>query len=127
MKVRIKGNSIRIRVTRSELQRILTGEKLHDAIRFGIQPEASFGYALSVAEIDAPVAVEYSDQTVSLRVARQVASAWGHESEVGIYATIPVSAGLYLDVMIEKDFACLDRSDAENADTFANPKAGAIC
>jgi len=30
-------------------------------------------------------------------------------------------------VIVEKDFACLDRSDEGNKDTFANPLAGPNC
>jgi hypothetical protein len=32
-----------------------------------------------------------------------------------------------LTVAIEKDFACLDLSDAENHDTFPNPQIEAAC
>jgi hypothetical protein len=32
-----------------------------------------------------------------------------------------------LNVIVEKDFACLDLSDAENEDTFQNPELGAAC
>jgi hypothetical protein len=33
----------------------------------------------------------------------------------------------FLDVLIEKDFACLDRNDKENEDTFPNPNVGTTC
>lgn len=32
-----------------------------------------------------------------------------------------------LELILEKDFACLDRSDADNHDTFPNPFIGASC
>lgn len=32
-----------------------------------------------------------------------------------------------LELILEKDFACLDRSDADNHDTFPNPLIGASC
>ena len=31
------------------------------------------------------------------------------------------------DIIVEKDFACLDLSDADNHDTFPNPQLGAVC
>jgi hypothetical protein len=49
------------------------------------------------------------------------------DTEVGIYATVNLGHTGSLDVMIEKDFACLDRSDAENVDTFTNPNAATVC
>jgi hypothetical protein len=53
--------------------------------------------------------------------------AWGTSDQVGIYHTIDLGLRGSLEVVLEKDFACLDLSDAENEDTFPNPSAGAIC
>jgi hypothetical protein len=46
---------------------------------------------------------------------------WSLETEVGIYARVPLGAEESLEVIVEKDFACLDRNDEESTDTFANP------
>ena len=35
--------------------------------------------------------------------------------------------GPSLAIAVEKDFACIDRSDADNTDTFPNPHEGAVC
>ena len=32
-----------------------------------------------------------------------------------------------MDLILEKDFACLDRSNEHNQDTFPNPLTEAIC
>jgi len=32
-----------------------------------------------------------------------------------------------LALLIEKDFACLDRSEEDNEDTFPNPNTGTKC
>jgi hypothetical protein len=37
-----------------------------------------------------------------------------------------VSTG-QLEIAVEKDWACLDKDEAENVDTFPNPNAGASC
>ncbi len=44
-------------------------------------------------------------------------------SAVGLYAEQVVYGGEMLQITIEKDFACIDRSDADNVDTFDNPNA----
>ena len=41
--------------------------------------------------------------------------------EAAIYADAVIGSHGTLDVLLEKDFACLDRSDEENSDTFPNP------
>lgn len=44
---------------------------------------------------------------------------------LNVYSTLDIGAAGSLAVMVEKDFACLDRSDQENSDAFANPQAAA--
>jgi hypothetical protein len=51
---------------------------------------------------------------------------WAGTADVGLYGQVDTKAGV-LELAVEKDFACLDKSEAENADTFPNPRQGAIC
>ena len=55
------------------------------------------------------------------------ANAWGTTDQVGIAEDISLGNLGSLALLIEKDFACLDRSDEDNEDTFPNPHAGAAC
>jgi hypothetical protein len=127
MKLRIKGNSLRLRVSRSELARFLSGEAIQETVRFAPEPEARLTYQLSSIEQGPPVEVHYSTQTITVILSKQQALDWSLEKEVGVYTTLDIGAAGTLEVVIEKDFACLDRSDADNVDTFANPLAGATC
>jgi len=52
---------------------------------------------------------------------------WCLTDQVGIAESISLGTTGSLDLLIEKDFACLDRNDEDNQDTFANPNAGATC
>ncbi len=52
---------------------------------------------------------------------------WGATDQVGIAEEISLGTLGLLSLLIEKDFASLDRSDEDNQDTFANPHAGATC
>jgi hypothetical protein len=56
-----------------------------------------------------------------------MANTWCSTDLVGISESVSLGSLGSLDLLIEKDFACLDLSDEENQDTFANPNAGAIC
>ena len=64
MKLRVKGNSLRLRVSRSELARFLDGERVEETIHFTRSPEASLTYALESAVQSAPVRVQYESQIV---------------------------------------------------------------
>ena len=55
------------------------------------------------------------------------ANTWCVSDQIGIVESIDIGSFGILDVLIEKDFACLDRSDEENEDTFPNPNAGTMC
>jgi uncharacterized protein DUF7009 len=127
MKLRIKGNSLRLRVSRSELARFLDGERIEETIHFTRAPEASLTYALESAVQVVPVRVQYESQIVKVLLSKDQASIWGVESEVGVYSKLDIGAAGSLEIIVEKDFACLDRSDEENSDAFANPQAAATC
>jgi hypothetical protein len=127
VKLRLKGNSIRLRVTRSELGRLQAGERIEEAIHFSTAPNIRLAYVLEVGSHHQPVTVAFVSQQIVVSVSQDQLTSWGGEHQVGIYASLPVDETTVLEVSIEKDFACLDLSDEDNADTFANPLAGKIC
>jgi len=77
--------------------------------------------------VDSAPAVRYSDNAVTIKIPSDQATDWGVTDQVGIAANISPGAQGSLALLLEKDFACLDRSDEENQDTFANPNSTAIC
>jgi hypothetical protein len=127
MKLRIKGNSLRLRVSRSEVARLLAGERVEETIHFAPQETAKLTYALEQQLSGVAPAVQYTDGNVTVRIPADQAIPWCLTDQVGIVESISLGAAGSLDLVIEKDFACLDRSDEDNQDTFANPNAGATC
>ena len=125
MKLRIKGNSVRLRVMRSELEQLISGVQLEESVCFG--PNATLRYTLAVADINQPVTVSFAANEIATRISHTQLASWSSHEQVGIYASLPVDASTNLDVAIEKDFACVDRTDDENADAFAHPLQGAPC
>jgi hypothetical protein len=127
MKLRIQGDSLRLRVSRTELARLQAGGRVEETVHFGAARDARLTYALEVAPQASPVRVRYQSQEVTVLLSEDQARSWAKESAVGVYATVAIGSEISLEVIVEKDFACLDRSDAENSDTFANPHAGKVC
>ncbi|WP_035354333.1 DUF7009 family protein [Edaphobacter aggregans] len=127
MKLRIKGDSLRLRVSRSELARLLGGERVEDTVHFAPIPDARLTYALESASQADPVRIQYEPQNVTVFLSEEQAEFWAKDSEVGIYTSINIGPARSLEIIVEKDFACLDRSEEENADTFVNPLVGATC
>ena len=127
MKLRIKGNTLRLRVARSEVARLLEGECIEETIHFAPEAGARFTYALQQdPAVNAPT-VRYSESRVVIVVPVDQASTWAVTDQVGIAEDINLGEFGSLALLIEKDFACLDGRDEDNRDTFANPLAGARC
>jgi hypothetical protein len=127
MKLRIKGNSLRIRVSRSEVARLLSGDCLEDTIYFAPVPSANFTYALQQEPSVSRPIVRYARNKVTILIPAIQANEWGFTDQIGIAETISLGDVGTLALLIEKDFACLDGSEEENQDTFPNPNAGAAC
>jgi hypothetical protein len=127
MKLRISGNSIRLRVRRSELERLSAGESIAETVHLGGSKQATLTYTLGTATGSVGVQVSYEGTQISVLLPKDETSTWAETEQVGIYTTVDIGPYGKLDVIVEKDFACLDLSDAENADTFANPELGAVC
>jgi hypothetical protein len=120
MKLRIQGNSLRLRVGPSEVQQLLAAGRVVETIHFA--PGAHLSYALQHSAAADCIAVTHALHEVTVIVPTSVAQAWADGEEVGIYAEVPNGSGS-LSLAIEKDFACLDAAHVGNRDTYPNPKA----
>jgi hypothetical protein len=126
MKLRIKGNSLRLRVSPSEIKRLLNSGRIEETICFAPEQDEKLTYALECAPCEKEIAVRYRPQELTVVLSNDGARKWAGEEQVGIYGSVDIG-GSQLELAVEKDFACLDADDADNADTFPNPKSGVSC
>jgi hypothetical protein len=127
MKLRIKGNSLRIRVTRSELMKLIDTGHIEETIYFSSDEQSRLTYALEhESGLNSPT-VRYQLPEVVIVLPKKEAATWAESNQVGIYASVDLGPLGPLDLIVEKDFACLDLSDADNLDTFPNPNVAGIC
>lgn len=120
MKIRILDNAIRLRLDRSEVDDIAAGQTLTASTHFpGGQV---FGYKLTAAA-NASDAI-FDGSAIVLRIAQATLIAWAtDEHQVGIRESCPTAKG-NLELLIEKDFECLEpRSGEDHSNRFVNPKA----
>jgi len=127
MKLRMKGNSVRLRIARSELARLGAGECVEESSRLGPAPESTLRYSLKSDESASDLRVEYQSGHIAVLVPAQSMNNWCANDEVGMYALQDLGNAESLEIAVEKDYACLDRSAEDNEDTFANPHAGKAC
>ncbi len=123
MKLRIKGNIVRLRLTQSEVATVGAGGRVQELTLFG--PQAQFCYALEA--VDTPhVEADYSNNTLTIRVPRAMANDWAATDLVGLSAEQKIAENVSLYLIIEKDFACLNPRGEEDSDTFEHPQAGEL-
>jgi hypothetical protein len=119
MKVRIKGNFVRYRLSKTEVQRI--AERGSIVEQTFISPKHIFSYALIAKDGISSLEAEYIDNKLTLFIPKQDAKEWYSNTKVGYRATVKVDAENILVLLIEKDFQCLDETEEDQSDNFANP------
>lgn len=123
MKLRIKGNSVRLRLLRSEVERLVADGSVTDAAAFG--PAETLRYSVECDPKIDNVGATFDDRGIVVRLPLDLARRWASGDEVSIgYAQPTGAADRDLEILVEKDFVCKDRlDDPDNADAFPNPKA----
>jgi hypothetical protein len=71
--------------------------------------------------------VQYGENKVTVLIPSDQANTWGATDQVGIAEDISLGDLGTLALFLGKDFACLDRSEDDNEDTFPNPNVGTTC
>lgn len=126
MKLRIHGNSIRFRISQSEVARLLSEGRLAETVQ--LTSSDSFAYVLETSSQCREVRAWRSDFKIGVTLPEQLAQSWGSSSQVGIEQTQPIGENGFLRIVVEKDFACLhpgtDANETER-DSFSNPNAAA--
>src|SRR4051794_949835 len=111
MKLRIRGNAIRLRLTQTEVTDLASKGRVEESTLF--PGGERFTYALACAPSGEPSA-RFEAGAIEVTVPRARAEAWAASDEVAIEA----AAG-ELRILIEKDFKCLtQRAHEDDGDAF---------
>jgi len=112
MKLRLEGNSIRLRVRKSDLNSLQKDGAIIETLTFPNQ--LVFNYQLRTDNNISEVTAQFSNAGILVGLPFSQTQLWIQSDEVGIEATL--SSGLF--ILIEKDFPCKDRPLEDTADTF---------
>jgi hypothetical protein len=126
MKLRIKGNSIRLRLGQSDVRRLAIEGTVEESTTFG--PCERFSYILRASPQEPAVHASYTDQRMVIGVPRKLIDQWIATDQVGIHAAQRTGDDNELQILIEKDFECVDAPPGESQeDAFPNPQLEAAC
>ena len=119
MKIRIRGNSIRFRLTKSEVDTFCQQGFIEATTDFG---DSVFKYALKSKKGIETIDAEFKENTVILYLEQEISKNWNNSSQVGFNHSLKKENNTILNLLIEKDFVCMDESVEDQSDNYPNPK-----
>jgi hypothetical protein len=128
MKLRIKGDSLRLRLTQGEVKQLGERGEVEERTHFGAGTELVYRLKRdSGAKVLNAVS---AGAEIEVRVPVALANQWCSSDQEGISATQTVSPGVELRIAVEKDYACLTvREGEDESDNYPHPaaEAGKTC
>ncbi len=120
MKLRLQDDSVRLRLSVSEVRNIGSGRPVTAQTRF---PGSVLAYRLVPSHVTA-LSARLEGATLTVRVPREQACAWAGSDQVSLHGCVDLHSGGTLRLLVEKDFACLaPRAGEDPSDLFVNPGA----
>lgn len=120
MKIRIKENSVRFRLTRSEVDQVCTKGSYTEHTEFDT---AHFTYGVNVKEDISDLMADFMGNAIILNLPKHFIKEWQQTDRVGFERQIPLKNGKTLLALLEKDFVCMDDNREDQSDNYPNPTA----
>ena len=123
MKLRIRDNSLRLRLTQVEVERLRRDGLVSARILFPDGRELVYEVESSPASV-AP-ATFYGGDRITVRLPETRVLAWAATDQVSIEEEQLLTGGESLKILVEKDFACLaPREGEDESDMYPHPLRG---
>ncbi|NOR36414.1 MAG: hypothetical protein GQ577_06665, partial [Woeseiaceae bacterium] len=123
MKLRIRENSVRLRLKRSEVDQIASGKSIVEETHF---PDSVLTYRLDVSD-DGRFSTSFNEGNLAIRVPLSELAQWAETDQVSMVAEQALANSGTLSLLIEKDFSCLapghHRPDEDDVDTYPHPES----
>ena len=123
MKLRIRDNSIRLRLTQSEVDTVKTVGLVGASVQFSGGARLLYCIESSPACVDP--AARFQGDELSVRLPESLVIQWATTEQVSIAAEQALDDGGFLKILVEKDFACLaPREGEDESDMHPHPEQG---
>lgn len=124
MKLRILNNTLRFRLSRTEVDAFVAGTKIAADVRF--PASNALHYEIDTGRDVTATSAHFKDDCITINVPSGLAEGLASDDTV----TIDTQAGTgteALRIRIEKDFQCLAPRDEDESDLFTHPNADGRC
>ena len=124
MKLRLRGNSLRFRLTQGEVLKLLTEGAVQESVRFSAAQGDLLTYSLYSVGGSGSITARLNNGDIRVEVPKNLVEIWANTDQVGIDSTQSIADEKALRIVIEKDFRCLQpQSEDDERDNFPNPLA----
>ena len=121
MKLRLRENSIRLRLLQNEIKQLKDNGFVTEKIEFA--PMQILTYTINVSKDITEIMAEFHVGEILIKIPENKAEQWVNTNTVGLEREQIVEGEKTLKILIEKDFVCVDRPlDQDNLDAFPHPK-----
>ena len=118
MKLRIKGNSLRLRLSKTDVQQLSETGRISDKISFGTE---QLMYSLKCDNTVKEPEASFGLNNIIVLIPGRFAGEWHKNNVIGIDGTQNTGNNESLYILIEKDFQCLDETTEDQSDNYINP------
>ena len=124
MKLRLRGDSLRLRLDRSDVAGLMRTGRLDEAVALGAVPAERLVYSIRLVPGGLQPSTSFADHRIVVELPETSAREWAGGSAVGIYS----DTAWGLRIAIEKDFKCLEnRTHEDDSDAFEHPGGPVDC
>ncbi|MEM1336810.1 MAG: hypothetical protein AAGF96_03625 [Bacteroidota bacterium] len=120
MKIRIKGNSVRFRLTKTEVETFSKTGSYTEVTHF---QSKALTYALVAKDGIEELEADFIGDTITIYFPGSEQKAWAASDRVGFNNSVDWNDSSALSLLVEKDFTCLDNTIEDQSDNYPNPLA----
>ena len=121
MKLRIRDNSIRLRLARGEVEALRESGVV--SAKTGFPGGREFRYSVESSPASVNPAAFFSNNRLTVRLPETTVLAWATTEQVSMPGEQVLDDGETLKILVEKDFACLaPREGEDESDMYPHPE-----
>jgi len=120
MKLRIKGNSIRLRLSKTDVANFASKGILAEKTEF---VNTTFTYALESVQGIQEITCKNEPNLITVCLPKHMADEWTSTDLIGMQNDVEIVTGRKMFLLVEKDFVCIDNTFEDQSDNYPNPNA----
>jgi len=122
VKLRIRDNSVRLRLQRGEVNALCDVGSV--TAHTGFPGGGVLRYSIECAPLGKQAEAILADNSITVRLPELLVHSWARSTQVSITGEQQLDDGTVLQILVEKDFACLaPRAGEDQSDMYPHPSA----